>query len=70
MWLKGVSRPRDTISGPIIECELALKMTVYVSSLNEVGGGVVFFLNFENLKLNYVAPRGVSAPRHHFWAHH
>ena len=70
MWLKRVSRRRDTISGPIIECELALKMTVYVSSLNQVGGGGWFFLNFENLKLNYVAQRGVSAPRHHFWTHH
>ena len=70
MWLQGVSRPRDTISGPIIECELALKMTVYVSSLNQVGGGVVCFLNFENLKFDYVAQRGVSAPRHHFWTHH
>ena len=46
MWLKGVSRPRDTISGPINECEVALKMTVYVSSLNQVGGGGGFFFKF------------------------
>ena len=46
MWLKGVSRRRDTISGPIIECELALKMTVYVRSLNQVGGGGGFFFKF------------------------